>query len=133
MKKVLLNNTELDFQLDTGAAISILSERQWVQLGSPKLSQTSAQPTNFDGTKIKTLGQLYTNIKIDEELSNAVFIVVKSDKQYGLIGRNIINTRESKISVHSVQVEELPEISGFKASISLIDKESPLKLSLIHI
>ena len=68
MLKVKMFDKEIDFQLDTGAAISILSERQWIDLGKPKLNETDVQPTNFDGTIIKTLGQSYTKNHVEHLL-----------------------------------------------------------------
>ena len=62
MLKVKMLDKEIDCQLDTGAAISILSERQWIDLGKPKLNETDVQPTNFDGTIIKTLQRIIRNI-----------------------------------------------------------------------
>ena len=91
MLKVKMFDKEIDCQLDTGAAISILSERQWIDLGQPKLNETDVQPTKFDGTIIKTLGQSYIKFVIDNKESYGTFVVVTSNKSFGLIGRNIIN------------------------------------------
>ena len=63
MQTLLVHDTPLEFQLDTGAAISIMSKRQWLKLGSPSLEETSIKPTNFDGSQIKTLGSLQVPIK----------------------------------------------------------------------
>ena len=116
----------LKFQLDTGASVSIMSERQWQDLGQPKLEPTNLAPTNFDGSALKTLGELHTEIFI-ENLLQAKFIVVESNKCFGLIGRDIIDQQNSNVCTHSVESEELPTIRGYTASIVLADPNKPLK------
>jgi hypothetical protein len=59
-KKIRVLGKTLDFQLDTGAAISLMSRPQWEELGSPALEPTDVTPTNFDGSVIETLGELRT-------------------------------------------------------------------------
>lgn len=55
------------------------------------------------------------------------FIVVKSNKCFGLIGRDVIKQKNSNACTHSVENEELPTIRGFTASIVLTDPDKPLK------
>ena len=116
----------LKFQLDTGASVSIMSEHQWQDLGQPKLEPTSVAPTNYDGSVLETLGELQTEIFIENSLQ-AKFIVVKSNKCFGLIGRDIIDKQKSNVCTYSVDYEELPTIRGFTASIVLTDASKPLK------
>jgi len=123
---ITLMNRELKFQIDTGAAISIMSQKQWEEIGSPRLKQTILKPTNFDGSVIETLGEIESEISVNNKNTNAKFIVVKSDKNYGLIGRNIINIAQSKFETYHID-EYLPTIKNFEATISLIDKTKPLR------
>ena len=58
----IINGVGLKFQVDTGAAMSIISEGQWIQLGSPELTPTEMIPTNYDGSRIETLGTFTANI-----------------------------------------------------------------------
>ena len=44
---LLVLDTPLEFQLDTGATMSLISRSQWEKLGSPKLCVTKVIPTNF--------------------------------------------------------------------------------------
>ena len=129
MQTITIMNCELLFQIDTGAAVSILSEYQYNKLGKPKLKQTLVQPRNFDGSLITTLGELHTDIIMNNDKFTTCFIVVKSSKQYGLIGRNIIDSKNSQIATYSIteKPEPLPEIKGFTASIKLADTNQRLK------
>ena len=51
-QEYLINGVPLKFQVDTGAAMSIISKNQWVKLDSPKLASTEMIPTNYDGSRI---------------------------------------------------------------------------------
>ena len=88
---VFVNNKRLDFQLDTGAAISIMSKKQWELIGSPTLKDTLIIPTNFDGSKIATLGEIELNIIVNGKNLTSRFIIVQSDKKYGLISSIILS------------------------------------------
>jgi hypothetical protein len=116
----------VEFQLDTGAAMSILSRRQWEKLGSPNLQTTNLKPVNYDGSNVATLGELSTKLSSTDSSVDAKFLVVESDRPYGLLGRNVIDCDRSKIATFSVS-EFLPVIKGFTASISLKDSAKPLK------
>ena len=125
-KQVNVLGKTLDFQLDTGAAISLLSKPQWEELGFPTLEPTDISPTNFDGSVIETLGELRTEIVIERKIQ-VKFIVVNSNKRFGLIGRDIIDHEKSNVCTYSVENQYLPTVRGFTASIVLKDEEKPLK------
>ena len=128
MQTLLVHDTPLEFQLDTGAAISIMSKKQWLKLGSPSIEETSVKPTNFDGSQIKTLGSLQVLIKHENsEPRMASFIVVESAREHGLIGRDLIDASRTEVCTFSVEEKELPTIRGFSASIALIDENLTLK------
>ena len=127
MQEVSIMGQTLSFQLDTGAARSIMSEKQWQTLGSPPLRPTLLQPTNFDGSLIKTLGELHVPVVMQESKRNLVFLVVKATRSHGLLGRDVIDTLKSSIATFAIDDSELPTIRNFKASISLIDPNKKLK------
>ena len=64
-KSAKIFDRPLDFQLDTGASVSIMSEIQLNELGSPNLTEMKLQPTNFDDLKILT-------DKSDDETTNQI-------------------------------------------------------------
>jgi len=127
IKVANLFNVPLEFQMDTGASISVLSEKQWKQIGSPKLTKPQSQPTNFDGSKLETIGELSTSIIIDNRAIQATFIVVKSNRPYGLLGRNVVNTEDSTLKTFSIETQFLPTITDFEATIVLTDENAPMK------
>lgn len=127
MQQLVVNNVPLQFQVDTGAEMSIMSRPQWEKLGSPILEKCCLQPVNYDDTKIKTLGCVGTKILYDGNEHIANFIVVESSKAYGLLGRNIINHKSTRVSIFASECEYLPTIKGFKATMSLTDDSAKLK------
>jgi len=118
---------KLNFQLDTGAAVSVISYNQWLELGSPKLEPTLVCPTNFDGSKIETIGEIKLSFKLKNKQVIGKFLVVRSNKNFGLIGRNIIDIDNSLLEVHKIDTDYLPVIKNYKASINLTDKDKSLK------
>ena len=127
MQTLNIMDVPLEFQLDTGATVSIMSECQWRKLGSPNLEQTCLTPTNYDGSIIKTIGELKTEAVHDDNKSTIKFIVVKSNKEYGLIGRDVIDSQRSNIQTFVIETEYLTTIKGFVASVTLVDENRPLK------
>ena len=77
--------------------------------------------------KLKTLGCLKVLVKRDNVHLNAEFIIVKSEREYGLIGRDLIDASRSNVCTFAVDDEYLPTIKGFSAGISLIDNTKPFK------
>ena len=76
----IINGVGLKFQVDTGAAMPIISEGQWIQLGSPELAPTEMIPTNYDGSRIETLGTFTANICRDNK--SAAGQLVKSHRTW---------------------------------------------------
>ena len=66
----------MEFQLDTGAAMSILSRRQWEKLGSPHLLKTDLKPVNYDGSSVTTLGEMSAELSSSGSSIIAKFLVV---------------------------------------------------------
>ena len=122
-----INGKLLKFQIDTGASMSIMSDEQWKEIGAPDLSPSNLQPTNYDGSQIETLGEIDLEVEMDAKCKCVKFIVVKANKNYGLIGRNVIDKHKSHIETLAVDDQGLPTIKGFTASIALKDPSVTLK------
>lgn len=120
--------TQLTFQLDSGAEISLMSETQWKQLGAPELTPTDIVPVNFDGSKMQTLGQLSISFDNMEKPKPLEFLVVQSTRKHGLIGRDLIDSTQSRLAcTFAPDIEYLPPLNGFKASMAMASESEPLK------
>ena len=82
--------TKLQFQVDTGATVSVMSDTQWRKLGSPSLRESYVNLTNFDGSTMATLGEYEATFSHQGNMKQAKFIVVSSPKHHGLLGRDLI-------------------------------------------
>ena len=127
MKTLKINNGELNFQLDTGAAISIMSKSQWQSVGAPKLKKTNICPTNYDGSIITTLGIIEAQIETADNFKLVDFVVVNTDKAFGLLGRNAIDQNKSQLHTFAIESRHLPLINNFKAELKLKENYKPLK------
>ena len=127
IQQVQICDQTLSFQLDTGAQMSIMSEWQWNNIGCPSVKHTDLKPANYDGSQIETIGLLSVPADICSERKVIEFLVVKSNKAYGLLGRNVIDASKCKIETNAITSQTLPAIKGFKASIVLVDDSKPLK------
>ena len=67
------------------------------------------------------------NISRGNKSTTGQFIVVKSHRTYGLLGRDLITNDMSNIETLSVDSEYLPTTKNFVASIELLDKNTHLK------
>ena len=57
--EALVNGVSLPMELDTGASVSIISQRVWEEtLGKPNLEKCGALLQTYSGEKLKVLGQL---------------------------------------------------------------------------
>ena len=119
-------DVKLSFQIDSGAEISLMSETQWTKLNSPALEKTDVVPVNFDGSHMISLGKL--SIKFDSIETPLEFLVVRSSREHGLIGRDLIDASQSKLAcTFASMCEYLPPIKGFTASMATVRDSAPLK------
>ena len=55
---VMINNTWIRLQLDTGSDLTLISKQTWQQLGQPTLHPTTHTARNASGGKLKLVGEL---------------------------------------------------------------------------
>ena len=87
-----INKHPIDMEVDTGAAVTLISESIWRSMGSPKLTPSNKLFTAYDGHKMKPVGDLKCCIEAKGKSVLAVVTVVNSFKTYGLLGRDLMET-----------------------------------------
>lgn len=118
-------------QIDTGASVSVMSSKLWSDLGKPKLQATNSVLVGYtDGHKFKMLGQLQTEATWKERSISITFQVVQSDRNFALLGRDIVNINlESIIIGHSTVTQQVGQqeqpSKRFKATLQLVDGAVP--------
>lgn len=82
------NKVMVKAQIDTGAGVSVMSQTVWRQLGSPKMNRTDIVLTTYADTRMKVLGKYKASIIFEEKLLDIEFFVVKSRRNFVLLGRD---------------------------------------------
>uniref|UniRef100_A0A1I8FI61 Peptidase A2 domain-containing protein n=1 Tax=Macrostomum lignano TaxID=282301 RepID=A0A1I8FI61_9PLAT len=114
-------------QIDTGASVSVLSSAQWALLGKPPLMRSNRRLEAFDGHVMKSLGKVTATVELRGRLQPVELIVVSSEKTYGLLGRDLLESdgvfHASDVQAEKTAIEPLPCIRGVKARMELVDDD----------
>jgi hypothetical protein len=115
----MLSN-KLSMQVDSGADRSVISSSMWKKLGSPKLKKYFGGSEAYDGHKMKVIGELEECYERDGIFKVARFLVIDSCKNFGLLGRDLIEECHHVEQTSDVlDSDYLKVIKNFKASIKL--------------
>jgi transposase InsO family protein len=124
-----LNDHSCVMELDTGAAATIISAKMWRAMGSPNLSVSNRLFSAYDGHRMKPLGEL-ADCRIEKDGVSVLcsVTVVESAKQYGLLGRDVLdNFLVTPLATNHVETR-LPPMKVEPVSIDIAD-ESKLRFS----
>ena len=122
--EITVNHSQLSMEVDTGAALSIISkatyERLWMPSEAPPLQETQARLKSYNGVDIAVEGEIYVNVKYQTQEALLPLIVVKGSGP-SLLGRNWL---EHLIldwsSLHLLNIADNPGLP------TLLDKHSNL-------
>ena len=119
MVQMTVNDTPLELELDTGAAVSVVSEQQFKALGIEKLEASEVGLTTITGEPIRVLGECKVDVRYHGALYNDMPLIVVESKGPALLGRDWL----SKIRVDWKFIKSLKEN---KPTDGLIQKHSSL-------
>lgn len=85
---IILNGKPIDFELDTGASVSLISEADWKAICKPKLSDARATITAYQGHDIPLLGLAKVKAELDGVTAEIDLYVVSTG--VALCGRTTI-------------------------------------------
>ena len=123
IKQVIIENQPLDMLIDSGSDASIISEKMWQKIGSPKLSRTNKILRQFDNTKIPLLGKCSVLLEFDGRFIPVEIMVTSVDKKYGLLGNEVVNYSFSILSVESKKT--IGCLKNFSAKLELVANAKP--------
>lgn len=92
MLAVATNQTPIQYELDTGASISIIDHPTWVKIGKPRLSKVGYSAQAYNNTKVAFEGTC--NVEISLGGSRALFdlhVLERKIKKLPLMGRDMID------------------------------------------
>ena len=85
---VNVNDTPLEMELDTGASVSLVSEKTWKRvLNASPLKHSEVRLKTYTGERLEVLGELDATVKYGEQMCQAPLLVV-SGSGPSLFGRN---------------------------------------------
>ena len=119
MVQMRVNEFPIDMELDTGAAVSVVSQKQLKALGIVKLEPSSVGLTTITGEPIKVYGECRVTVKYLDSVYHNMPLIVAESKGPALLGRNWL----AKIQVDWKFIKSL---RGNKPIDSLIQKYSCL-------
>ena len=119
VREIILNNTKMKMQLDTGSQATLIPKNFWLKCGSPKLSPSFQKLRQFDGSVIKTIEKFEGTLEFDDEFKITTVIVTECEKTHGLIGTDIPKLDQRTISIQSSETEnsKIGCLVGFSASL----------------
>ena len=95
--KVKINNFDLDIQMATDTAVTLLPKHFWGRVGKPSLRKSILQFRQFDGSVIKTLGYFEDSLELDK-FEVIPIIVTTYKKNHGLLGNGVLNINSTQIN-----------------------------------
>ena len=97
---------------NAGADSTVISSKIWTELSRPQLNGRIRHLDAYDGHQLTLLGSLTCEVAWNgSRLTQKQLAVVQSDKEFGLLGRDLLR----KHGVNNITVKHLPEVKGYKA------------------
>jgi hypothetical protein len=115
---VQLNDTPIRMLVDTGASCSVISTKIASQINA-EVTPSNLRLETYDEHVMQSAGFANVMMKRPNEETKCVCVkVIKCNRLYGLIGRDVLNTNVYSCSV--VTIDKLPIIKGVKASVKTL-------------
>lgn len=137
---LLVDNKPLKMELDTGASVTLMSEKEYRQKFDGKLSKTSIVLRTYTGQILPVIGEKSVTVTYEGQKLSLPLLVVKADGP-ALLGRNWLsqlklNWQSIKYTIHGnleeeifrkfeVFNEELGTVKGVTATLRLQENVSP--------
>ena len=95
----IINNKEIEVVIDSGAAISVMTEKLRKELSIPITEKSNITCTLADGGKIASLGKVNTEIEVYKELVIPVTLdVIDSKQREMIIGNDLLDEWNANIN-----------------------------------
>ena len=90
--QMTIDGKSVEMEVDTGAAMTLISEKIWRSIGSPNLQPVHRVFTAYDGHMLKPIGELHCRLQgPSKKTVNASITVIASTRPYGLLGRDLLD------------------------------------------
>ncbi|XP_037942535.1 uncharacterized protein K02A2.6-like [Teleopsis dalmanni] len=86
---ILVDNTQVKFQMDSGATVSVLTQDTYEHLNKPQLYPCKKELFDYGKNKVKTLGEFCAVLKCGEMKRTATLVVVCVRNGHNLFGTDL--------------------------------------------
>lgn len=135
MVTVLINKKPIEMELDTGAEISIIGEKDYERLGRPKII-AQAEKIHSYGTVVPMIGKINTVCELDKSNAEITLSVAKGNNRISLLGRDLIDKLNMDMGPYYkrmvpkiIKPSESPEI----AALEVKEKDPEIRKKLLKI
>src|ERR1700733_14653501 len=113
-----INNRDIEVIIDSGAAISVITEKLRKELSLKIIGKSDITCTLANGGKIASLGKVNTEIEIYEKLVIPITLdVIESNQREIIIGNDLLNEWNANINYKDKMLELEDEEEKKKKSI----------------
>lgn len=116
-KDVIVNGVKIVALIDSGSDITLMREEQYKEIGRPIMKDSEIQFRGAGPEKFPTLGGIYIDVSIDDEIYSIGVQIVSNDViRNGLIfGTDFLNTvelnvKKGKITISKIMDDEVPDV-----------------------
>src|SRR5687768_6401611 len=96
---LMINNREVEVIIDSGAAISVITERLRKELNLPIRGKSNITCTLANGGKIASLGKVNTEIRFDNQVIKPIVLnVIESKQSEIIIGNDLLGEWNANIN-----------------------------------
>lgn len=122
-----LEGRKINFKIDTGADVNVMSKATWLKLNKPKLNSTKNVKLVSPGGGMKTLGQFKTVIATSKNKKEAIVYVIENDID-SLLSRGTATALGLVMRVSSVS-QSFPAVKCPPVKIKLKEGAEPYSVA----
>lgn len=109
---LLVNNTPIQFQFDTGSPCSILSKQSYEVLKNPKLSPVNVGLRAYGGNSVSVQGRLNANVIYNNKHLNLPLIIVDIESGANIMGLDWITALGFKVvDEHGLNIKNILQVN----------------------
>ncbi|XP_053667818.1 uncharacterized protein K02A2.6-like [Anopheles marshallii] len=86
---VVVNDVPMEFMIDTGADITIISMKEWQRIGSPGLIPASIKAKTASGEQLKIVGEFRAEMKLQQQCKQCIVRV--TNEKLMLLGQDAMD------------------------------------------
>ena len=125
-----VGEVSISLSLDTLADVSLLTEDQWIKIGRPILDVTDIRLRGAFFSNSRPLGKCFVEISLGSRTIEAHFLVVKQLCHPCIMGRDLLEKLEAKVSLSQHQnTVTIPKVGVFDLKSSKCGNRDTLKIN----